>query len=226
MKGKFILFEGIDSSGKKTQANLLAERLRKIGKKVEIIRFPTYKKTPLGILVAKYLKGDFGSKEEITPEIGSLFYSLDRHQFQKEIKEKLEAGINVIADRYTASNIFQAAKLEGEKRFEIWEWIKDIDRRLPQPDATIVLNVPTKISKKLSLEKEQKNVLMRKGEIDIHEADENYQEKVRRTYLDIAEKENWIVINCCKEKEEEFEFITPEKIHDKIFEELKGLDIF
>jgi len=226
MTGKFILFEGIDSSGKKTQANLLAKRFKKMGKKIEIIRFPTYKKTPLGILVAKYLKGDFGSKEEITPEIGSLFYSLDRHQFQKELKEKLEAGINIIADRYTASNIFQAAKLEGDERFEIWEWIKAIDKRLPQPDATIVLNVPTKISKKLSMKKEQKNILMKKGEIDIHEEDIEYQEKVRRTYLDIAEKEGWIVINCCKEKGEEFEFISPEEIHDKIFGKLKKLDIF
>ncbi len=155
-----------------------------------------------------------------------MFYSLDRYQFQKEIQEKLEAGINIIADRYTASNIFQAAKLEGEKRFEIWKWIKNIDRRLPQPDATIVLNVPTKISKKLFSKREKKNVLL-EGERDIHEADENYQEKVRRTYLDIAEREGWIIINCCKEKEdEEFEFIAPEEIHDKIFRKLKEMDIF
>jgi len=227
MNGKFILFEGTDSSGKKTQANLLAERLRKLGKKVEIIHFPTYLKTPLGIFVAKYLKGDFGSKEEITPEIGSLFYSLDRYQFQKELKEKLKAEITIIADRYTASNIFQVAKLEGNKRFEIWEWIKAIDSRLPQPDITIVLDVPTKISKNLFSKRENKNVLMQKGEIDIHEEDENYQEKVRRTYLDIAEREGWTVINCCKEKENgELEFISPKKIHNEIFEKLKELSIF
>jgi len=226
MKGKFILFEGIDSSGKKTQANLLAERLRRMGKKVEIIYFPTYKNTPLGIFVAKYLKGDFGSKESITPEIGSLFYSLDRYQFQKEIKEKLEVGINIIADRYTASNIFQAAKLEGEKRFEIWEWIKNIDKRLPQPDATIVLDVPIKISKNLFSKREKKNVLL-EGKKDIHEIDENYQERVRRTYLDIAEREGWIIINCYKKKGNKgFEFIPPEEIHEEIFGKLKELDIF
>jgi dTMP kinase len=224
MSGKFILFEGIDSSGKKTQANLLAEKLRRMGKKVEIISFPTYQKTPLGIFVAKYLKGDFGSKEEITPEIGSLFYSLDRHQFQKEIEEKLKAGITIIADRYTASNIFQAAKLEGNKRFEIWEWIKDIDRRLPQPHATIILDVPTKISKNLFLNREKKNKLL-EDEKDIHEADMDYQEKVRRAYLDIAEKEGWIVINCFQEKNGEIEFFSPEKIHNEIHEKLKELNV-
>src|SRR4030067_2893744 len=99
MKEKFFLLEGGDSCGKKTQANLLAEKLKKEGKKVEIVHFPTYKKTPLGVFVAKYLKGDFGFKESITPEIGSLFYSLDRYQFQKEIEEKLKSGINIVADR-------------------------------------------------------------------------------------------------------------------------------
>lgn len=225
MKGKFILFEGGDSCGKKTQANLLAEKLKKEGKKVEIIHFPTYQKTPLGIFVAKYLKGDFGSKESITPEIGSLFYSLDRYQFQKELEKKLESGINIIADRFTASNIFQAAKLNGEDRFKIWEWIKAVDSRIPQPDVTIVLHVPAKISKEVTVEKEQKNDLMKIGEIDIHESDIEYQEKVRRTYLDIAKKEGWIIIDCSVEINGKFIFLSPEEIHNEIYEKLKENDI-
>jgi dTMP kinase len=221
MSGRFILFEGTDSCGKKTQATLLAEKLKKEGKKVEMIHFPTYQQTPLGILVAKYLKGDFGSKEEVTPEIGSLFYSLDRYQFQKELEEKLKSGITVIADRYTASNIFQAAKLEGDDRFEIWEWIKAIDSRIPQPDATIVLNVPVKISKDLFSKREKKNELI-EGEKDIHEADLDYQEKVRKTYLEIAKREGWLIVNCCRQ---DGEFIPPEEIHNEIYEKLKEIKI-
>ena len=221
MNGKFILLEGTDSCGKKTQATLLAEKLKKEGKKVEMIHFPTYQQTPLGILVAKYLKGDFGSKEEVTPEIGSLFYSLDRYQFQKELKEKLKSGITVIADRYTASNIFQAAKLEGDDRFEIWEWIKAIDSRIPQPDATIVLNVPVKISKDLFSKREKKNELI-EGEKDIHEADLDYQEKVRKTYLEIAKREGWLIVNCCRQ---DGEFIPPEEIHNEIYNKLKEIKI-
>jgi len=221
MNGKFILLEGTDSCGKKTQATLLAEKLKKEGKKVEMIHFPTYQQTPLGILVAKYLKGDFGSKEEVTPEIGSLFYSLDRYQFQKELEEKLKSGITVIADRYTASNIFQAAKLEGDDRFEIWEWIKAIDSRIPQPDATIVLNVPVKISKDLFSKREKKNELI-EGEKDIHEADLDYQEKVRKTYLEIAKREGWLIVNCCRQ---DGEFIPPEEIHNEIYNKLKEIKI-
>lgn len=224
MKGKFFLLEGGDSCGKKTQASLLAEKLKKEGKKVEIIHFPTYQKTPLGVFVAKYLKGDFGSKESITPEIGSLFYSLDRYQFQKEIEEKLKSGINIVADRYTASNIFQASKLEGDDRFKAWEWIKAVDKRLPQPDVTIILNVPANISKDLFSKREKKNKLI-EGEKDIHEADLEYQEKVRKTYLDIAEREGWIIVNCCKEKNGKLEFSSPEDIHNEIYEKLKESDV-
>jgi len=220
MSGKFIVLEGIDSSGKKTQSNLLAKRMEGEGKKIEIIHFPTYQKTPLGVFVAKYLRGDFGSKEEIIPEIGSIFYSLDRYQFKKELKEKLESGVNIIADRYTASNIFQAAKLEGEERFVIWEWIKHIDKRLEQPHVTILLNVPTKVSEGVSSKKEQKNVLMREGEKDIHEEDLAYQEKVRKTYLEIAKKEGWIIINCFREGDE-LEFRDKENIHEEIWQKLK-----
>jgi dTMP kinase len=221
MRGKFILFEGGDSCGKKTQATLLAEKLKKEGKKVEIIHFPTYQKTPLGIFVAKYLKGDFGSKESITPEIGSLFYSLDRYQFQKEIEDKLKSGINIIADRYTASNIFQAAKLEGDERFKVWEWIKAVDSRIPQPDVTIILHVPSKISKDLYANREKKNDMMKKGEADIHEVDLEYQEKVRRTYLDIAKNEGWIVVDCSADINGESIFLSPEEIHNEIYEKLK-----
>ena len=215
MRGKFIVFEGTDSSGKKTQTNILAERLRKEGKKVEVIHFPTYQETPFGIFVAKYLKGDFGSKEEMTPEICSLFYSLDRYQLQEELEKKLESGTYIISDRYTASNIFQAAKLDGKKRFELWEWIKCLDKRLPQPDITIILNVPAGISKKLFSKREIKNELM-KNDKDIHEEDTEYQEKVRKTYLEIAEKEGWIIINCFKSVGGKQELLTPEKIHEMV----------
>ena len=225
MRGKLINFEGIDSSGKKTQSNLLAERLRKEGKTVEIIRFPTYQKSPLGVFVSKYLKGDFGSKEEITPEIGSIFYSLDRYQFKKQLNELLDKGTIIIADRYTPSNIFQAAKLDGENRFVLWDWIKALDARLPKQDAVIVLNVPTKVSKNASLTKEQKNELMKDGEIDIHEEDSKYQEKVRRTYLEIAERENWIIIECFEEKNGKISFRDANEIHEEIYQKLKDKNV-
>ena len=221
MRGKFIVFEGTDSSGKKTQSNLLAEKLEKEGKKVEIIRFPTYQKSALGVFVSKYLKGDFGSKEEITPEIGSIFYALDRYQFKEELNKKLNSGVNIIADRYTASNIFQAAKLDGDDRFKLWNWIKAMEQRLPQPNVVIVLNVPVELSKKTYENREMKNEM--EGGEDIHEADLSYQEKVRKTYIEIAKKENWLIIDCFEERGDKIQFRKIEEIHEEIYKKLRDI---
>jgi dTMP kinase len=224
VKGKFIVFEGTDSSGKKTQTNLLADRMKKEGMRVEKVHFPTYQDSPLGVIVSKYLRGDFGSKEQVTPEIGSIFYSLDRYQFKDDLRQKLESGTNIIADRYTASNIFQAAKLDGENRFKIWEWIKALDSRLPQPNETIILNVPAEISKNLFSKRERKNDMV--GERDIHEEDTTYQEKVRQTYLDIAKREGWIIIDCFMEKNGVKSLMPPKEIHNEVYRKLRERNVF
>ncbi len=219
MKGKFIVIEGSDSSGKKTQANLLFEKLKNTGKDVELISFPTYQETKLGVFVSKYLKGEFGSKEEINPEIGSMFFTIDRYQFKDELRKKIEQGKIIVADRYTTSNIFQAAKAEGEERFEIWKWIKNMESRIPQPDFIIYLNLPPEISAELFEERDVKNKLLKKGEKDIHEKDIEYQEKVRQLCLEIAKKEdNWIIIDCIKDGK----FRSREDIHEEIFEKIKS----
>lgn len=222
MAGKLIVFEGLDSSGKKTQAELLEKRLKAEGKKIEAMHFPTYQTTKLGELVSRYLKGEFGSKEEIGPEIGSLFYAIDRYQFKDKIQKKLEEGVTVILDRYIASNIYQAAKAEGEERFVLWEWIKGVESRLPQPDIVIFLDVPPEVTTKLFAKRDIKNILIEKGGKDIHEADMAYQEKVRKLYLEVAKREGWIVIECCKDGE----LRTREDIHEEIFKKLKEKGAF
>lgn len=225
MKGKLIVFEGLDSSGKKTQTKLLAQRLIKEGKIVEMVHFPTYQGTKLGELVARYLKGDFGTKEKIIPEVGSLFYAIDRYQFKNQFSKKLRSGTFLIADRYTPANIFQAAKLEGDDKFVVWEWIKSVESRLPQPDILILLNIPPTISQKLFSERKIKNLLL-EGEKDIHESDLDYQKKVGDLYLEIAKREGWVMIDCCKEVSGEYELRSPEEIHEEIFVKLKRLNIF
>jgi len=216
MSGKFIVIEGADSSGKKTQTSLLVNKLKQLGNEVESIYFPTYQDTPLGVFVAKYLKGDFGNKEDITPEIGSLFYTIDRYQFKDKLKEKLASGKIIIADRYTTSNIFQAAKLSGEERFELWEWVKIVESRIPQPDINIFLNVSVEIGDQINKKQDVKNDLLKKGEKDIHEKDLNYMERTRKLYLEIAKKENWIIIECIKNGQ----LRSREDISDEIFKQL------
>jgi len=221
VRGKLIVFEGTDSSGKHTQAKLLEKRLLNQGKKIELSGFPTYQKTMLGELVSRYLKGDFGSKEDTGPEIATLFFVIDRYQFKDIFRKKLDEGTTIILDRYIASNIFQAAHAEGEERFKIWEWAKTVQSRLPQPDVTIFLDMPPKVSEKLFAAREIKNALVGKSK-DILEADLAYQEKVRKLYLEIARKEGWIIIDCCKEGM----LRKPEDIHEEVYEKLKERGIF
>ncbi|MBL7160157.1 MAG: hypothetical protein ISS95_01195 [Candidatus Aenigmarchaeota archaeon] len=220
-RGKLIVFEGTDSSGKVTQAGHLFIRLRNDGEQVEMLSFPTYQKTKYGRLVAEYLAGMYGDKESVPSEISSMFYAIDRYQLKKEILEKLKMGIYFIFDRYTQSNIFQAAKQGLEKGEKMWEWIKALESRLPQPDAIIFLNVAPEVSENLFKERQVKNKLLDQGEMDINEKDRKYQQTARELYLKIAANEGWIVIECCRKEGDEWKFRTPQDIHEEIYSRLK-----
>lgn len=220
MRGKLIVVEGTDSSGKKTQVGLLEKRLKADGKKVEAMGFPAYN-TKLGGLVGRYLAGEFGSKEEVGPEVGSMFFMMDRYQFKDRIRKTLEAGTTILMDRYTTGNIHQAALAEGTEQLDFWEWIKKVDSRLPRADFMVFLNVPAEVSATLFEKRDVKNVLVGK-EKDILEKDREYQEKTRRLYLEIAKKEGWIIIECCKDGR----LRPPEDIHEEILRKLKEKGAF
>jgi dTMP kinase len=221
MRGKLIVFEGTDSSGKKTQVGLLEKRLKEEGRKFEVMGFPTYEKTKLGEMVGRYLKGDFGTKEEVGPEIGSMFFMMDRYQFKDKLWKTLKDGTTIIMDRYTPSNIYQAAETEGAERFRIWEWVKNVDSRLPRPDTVVFLNVPPEVSEKLFAQREAKNPLIGNAK-DILEKDRAYQEKVRLLYLEVAKREGWIIIECTTNGQ----MRKPEEIHEEICWKLKEKGAF
>ena len=221
MHGKLIVFEGTDSSGKKTQVELLAKRLKAEGKNAEVMSFPSYERTELGKLLSRYLKGEFGTKEQVGPEVGCMLYAMDRYQFKGKIENTLKGGKTLILDRYIPSNIYQAAKAEGKERLAIWEWAKNMESRLPQPDVVVFLNVPAEVSAKLFAGREMKSALVGKA-LDIHEADRAYQEAVRRLYLEVAKKERWIVIDCSRNGT----MRRPEDIHEDVYSKLKEKGAF
>ncbi|NYZ77891.1 thymidylate kinase [Candidatus Micrarchaeota archaeon] len=197
MAGKMIVIEGISSSGKKTQAELLLERLKREGKTAELIHFPSYDKTLFGSLVGKYLNGEFGSKEDL-PEVACLLYALDRYQFKKQLEEKLAEGVYVILDRYSQSNMgFQGAFFNGAEFDKMIDWIQSLESRLPQADAVVFLDTPRKFTEKLIEKREKKNVFLNEGDgKDVHEKDAAYEERVREAYLRLAEKLGWIMVEC------------------------------
>lgn len=195
MKGRLVVLEGLDSSGKATQAKLLKEKLEAKGKKVKAYSFPRYESF-FGKMIAKYLKGELGEKEFISEEFVSLIYSLDRYEVRNEITSFLEKGFIVLMDRYYTSNYaFQTAKLEESKRKDFLDWLKKIESRMPAPDLVFFLDVPSEVSQKLMESRKQKDYMKEKK--DIHEKDLLYQKKVREMFLELCRTEkNWVKISC------------------------------
>ncbi len=211
MQGKLIVVEGADASGKRTQAKMLLERLKKEGKPAILISFPRYE-TTFGKMVKHYLSGQFGSLEEVKPEFAALLYSLDRYDAMPKIEKWLEQGKVVICDRYIASNLaHQAAKFKGEEQEKFIEWIEKVESRLPQPSLTIYLDLPVAVSIKL--------MQSRPREKDIHETNKEYLKATRKVYLKLAEKERWAKIDCAQGAG----IKSREEIHETVWQQVKNL---
>ena len=192
MKGLLIAIEGVDASGKHTQARLLFERLKKEGFGCSLVSFPRYE-TFWGRLVKKYLKGGFGSLKEVKPEFASLLYSLDRFDAMPWIELEFAKGKIVVCDRYIASNVaHQAAKFSGKERGAFIRWIEIVEGRLPKPALTIFLDLPVPVSAGL--------MNGRARERDIHELDLKYLEAVRAVYLFLSKRPGWFRVGCSSGK--------------------------
>lgn len=219
MKGRFVVIEGVDCTGKTTQVELLMNKLKKIGKKIKLLDFPTYEKTPGGTVVKWYLEGKFGDLEHVSPEVASLTFALDRYQFAKENYEALEKGYILLANRYTQSNIgHQGGAFNGIQRKEFIEWLEKVESRMPQPDMVIYLDLPIEIAQKL---KEKRGFKKGAKESDIHEKDMQHLKNARNSYLETAKKENWVVIDCRKNEKD---IKSAEEIHLEILKRLKEKD--
>jgi len=160
-KGIFIVLEGVDGSGKSTQFKLLAERLKAVGYDIEIFKFPQYNQDS-SHFIKKYLNGEYGKAESISPYTASLFYALDRYEAAPKIKAALQQGKIVLADRYVGSNMaHQGSKFtnSGEQRgFFIWEDGLEFQMLgIPRPDLNIFLRVSAEISQELISKKAKRS---------------------------------------------------------------------
>lgn len=202
MKGKFIVIEGTDGSGKGTQVKLLVQRLKADGVPVEMVDFPQYE-NPSSYFVAKYLRGEYGTAEDVGPYRASMFYALDRYDKSFEIKKWLDEGIYVIANRYVSANMgHQAGKIDDlVERDKYLEWLHNLEYNIfniPVPDQTIFLFVEPELGQKMVNHKNERNYTNGK-KMDIHEADINHLRKASEAYKYVAEKYGWKTINCSKD---------------------------
>lgn len=199
MKGKLVVIEGTDCSGKNTQAKLVTKKLQAMGHKAINLSFPMYD-SPTGKIIGGPLLGKSEYEKSwfdegpvlVDPKISCLYYAADRKYNFPVIERYLEDGYIVILDRYVSSNMaHQGSKIENdEERFNFYRWIDKLEYwllELPKADTTIYLHVPFTFTKELMKNRE---------DLDSVEKDDNYLISTEKIYIELSELYNWNIINC------------------------------
>lgn len=201
-KGLFLVIEGTDGSGKGTQFKLLEQRLKSEGYDVATFDFPQYDE-PSSFFVREYLNGRYGTAEEVGPYTGSLFFSLDRYHAASHIRQAVDEGKVVLANRFTGSNMaHQGTKFDSsEERRGYFIWLDNLEFRMlgiPRPDRSIVLRVPAEIAQELVDKKEARSYTDKKR--DIHEADLGHLQKSVQVYDELCQlfPKDFLRIDCVR----------------------------
>ena len=223
-QGKLIVLEGTDGSGKGTQQALLAKRLIAEGLSVETISFPQYGTKSCGP-VEEYLNGGYGALKEVSPYIASLLYMIDRFGARKKIQQWLDAGLFVLSDRYSTSNMgHQGAQIQDpEARKQFWDWLHIMEFDVfanPRPDMVFILHIPFDVSLQLIEQKKQRSYITGGKKKDLLESDTEHLRLAEQAYLEIARSEqNAVLIECAPNGV----LLDIETIHDILYARVKNL---
>ncbi len=172
--GRLIAFEGLDQSGKQTQAELLRDRLKQDGRKARLVSFPDYA-TSIGEEIARALQGE----REYGPDVMQLLYIANRYERKPDLVRWLEGGLILVSDRYTASSVAygEASGLDAG-------WLADMQKYLPAAAMTIFLDInPETAVQRKSVDR------------DRYERDLALQLRVRDSYRRQAAEQGWLVLD-------------------------------
>jgi dTMP kinase len=172
--GRLIAFEGLDQSGKQTQAELLRDRLKQDGRKARLVSFPDYA-TSIGEEIARALQGE----REYGPDVMQLLYIANRYERKPDLMRWLEGGLILVSDRYTASSVAygEASGLDAR-------WLADMQKYLPAAAMTIFLDInPETAVQRKSVDR------------DRYERDLALQLRVRDSYRRQAAEQGWLVLD-------------------------------
>ncbi len=200
--GFLVAFEGIDGSGKGTQARRLLDHMTEVGVRAELFSFPRYDDTMFGKVIGDFLNGRFGQLNEVDPQLVALLYAADRFESRPLLIDAAEQNDVVICDRYVPSNIaHQGAKQADEDRVRLIEWIERIEYgvlELPRPDLVVLLDLPVSEAQRLIALKDARTYTDKAA--DLQEADGDYLAKVRDVYCELADTQpNWSKVECCSD---------------------------
>jgi dTMP kinase len=174
MPGVLIVFEGLDQSGKQTQAELLRDRLKADGRKARLLSFPDYG-TSIGEEIARALQGE----REYGPDVMQILYIANRYERKPDLQRWLEGGLVLVCDRYIASSIAY-----GEAQGLDPAWLEEMQKFLPSPALTIMLDIaPETAARRKSVDR------------DRYERDLTMQRRVRESYRRQASEQNWLQLD-------------------------------
>ena len=221
MKGKFIVIEGTDGSGKKTQAKILCEKLNEAGINCIVQSFPNYD-SPACTPVKMYLNGEFGDIGCLDAYQANSLYAVDRLCTMMGLKDHIENGGSIVFDRYVESTMLhQAALIENqEERDKFLDYVNDFEfgkLKLPKPDLVIFLDVPVEVSKKLA---DSRGEYKSGNKKDILEQDISHLTKAYNSGKYVANKYGWTQISCLNESGN---LKSIQEISNDIFEVVKKL---
>lgn len=215
-----VVLEGLDGAGKSTQVKKLRTYLESLWGSLEYVHFPRYDAPVYGDLISRFLRGDFGSNETVHPQLVALLFAEDRHGAAPQMRRTLAEGGHILLDRYVYSNIaYQCAKLgDADEAERLRDWIFNTeygDFELPKPDLNIFLDVPISfVESKLKSDRAGQDRDYLEGAQDIHEADIEFQKRVRAMYRRQCELDpKFIRIDC---SDEYGQMLPPGAIFEKV----------
>jgi dTMP kinase len=214
-RGKFIVLEGIDGSGKGTQLEMLARAFTSRGIAFNQVSFPRYDGF-FGKLVARFLNGEFGPLDSVDPHFSALLYAGDRWEARAAMESDLAAGPTLLADRYIASNLaHQGARASRETRREFLTWLKQLEYQvyaLPVEDLVVYLRVPAEEAQRRVGEKAKRDYT--KLQRDLQESNLAHLRAASEVYDELARQPNWITLECYDASARALR--APEEIHKEI----------
>ena len=180
MRGLLIAFEGLDQSGKQTQAEYLRDRVVSAGRLVRLLSFPAYD-TAIGTELGRALQGD----RDYGPDVMQLLYVANRYEWKPQIEFELNRGTVLICDRYLASSVAY-----GEAQGLDAAWLTEIQKHLPQPDLTFLLDINPDVS-----------ASRKTADRDKYERDLALLGRVRESYVRQAAAGGWSTLDANRDRE-------------------------
>jgi dTMP kinase len=222
-RGKFIVIEGVDGSGKTTQFDLLYDRIKETQTKIMVVDFPRYYKSIWGKMVGELLIGKYGKFKDVDPHLAVLLYMLDQYTWSRDIgRPWIAKGGWILANRYFTSNVHQIAKLKGGARtkFRNWLWPSGYDDLgIVKPDRVIFLDVSPKVSLKMNKMKKERQYLNGKKQ-DLAERDREHQKAAYHEYLrTVTTTSYWTKVRCVAKGVT----LSPEVIHERVWIQVEKL---